>query len=151
MWERELFDHLVSHVEEERSLLGEYADAAEATESKAFAYVVGILNEDERRHHDLFAALAETVRTESELTGVEPRVPRMDFARTDTAKVRDLSSRLLRREEEDAKSLRRIHRQLRVVKHTTLWDLLIELMILDTDKHIAMLKFVLEHTPASRA
>lgn len=58
VWEGELFVHLTTHIERERELLQEYAKVAEGTDSKAFAYVVGMLGEDERRHHQLFIALA---------------------------------------------------------------------------------------------
>lgn len=147
VWERELFVHLTTHIERERDILEWYADAARETDSKAFAYVVGLLSEDERRHHQLFASLAESLKTEAELSRADPVIPYMDFDRSDINKVREITSRLLRSEEEDARDLKRLHDMLRDVKDTTLWDLLVSLMRRDTDKHIAMLKFVLHHTP----
>jgi hypothetical protein len=49
-WARDLHVHLTSHVETERGLLEEYRSAAEASSSKAFAYLVNLLIEDEMRH-----------------------------------------------------------------------------------------------------
>ena len=150
VWERELFDMLLDHIERERDVLQSYVQAAEETKSKAFAYVVGLLVEDERRHHELFRSLARTVKSEAELVPESPVIPYMDFDRVDSDKVRRLSMDLLRNEEEDAKELRRLHDKLHDVQHTTLWDLVVGLMRRDTDKHIAMLEFVLAHTPRAK-
>jgi hypothetical protein len=45
-------------------------------------------------------------------------------------------------EERDIAELKRLKRELRDVKDTSLWELLVELMQRDTEKHIAILKFV---------
>jgi hypothetical protein len=150
VWEQDLFKHLTTHIARERGLLVEYATAANETESKAFAYVVGLLGDDERRHHQLFASLAASLKSEAEMSGVEPVIPYLDFDRADTAKLRELTERLLRSEEEDARDLKRLHNQLHDVKDTTLWDLIVTLMRRDTDKHMAMLEFVLHHTRADK-
>jgi len=145
VWEHQLFEHLTGHIERERAMLQEYAAAAAETDSKAFAYVVGLLAEDERRHHQIFAALARSLKSEAELGGETPEVPYLDFHRADTERVRELTQTLLRDEEADGRELRRLHDLLHDVKDTTLWDLLVSLMRRDTDKHIAMLEFVLRH------
>jgi rubrerythrin len=147
VWERDLYNHLATHVENETSLLQEYMAAAEKTDSKAFAYLVNLLIEDERRHHGTFAALAASLTTEAELSGQDPEIPYLDLDRADRGQVRDLSERLLEREKQDAEELKRLHKELRDVKDTSLWDLLVSNMRADTDKHIAVLEFVLRHTP----
>jgi hypothetical protein len=150
VWERDLYSHLTTHIERERGVLMEYAKAARATDSKAFAYVVNLLMEDERRHHLLFASLASSLKTEAELGGGEPEIPYMDFDRADRHAVRELTQRLLRSEDQDARDLKELHNQLRDVKDSTLWDLIVSLMRRDTDKHMAMLEFVLHHTTADK-
>jgi hypothetical protein len=147
VWERDLYNHLATHAETENVLLKEYAAAAEETDSKAFAYLVNLLIDDERRHHETFEALASSLKTEAELGGDEPEIPYLDLDRADRAQVRELSERMLERETQDAAELKRLHRELRSVKDTTLWDLLVSNMRADTDKHIAVLEFVLRHTP----
>jgi bacterioferritin (cytochrome b1) len=146
-WERGLFNHLTSHVERERSLLEEYATAADQTDSKAFAYLVRLLVDEERHHHQLFLALASSLKTDAELSGEDPAIPYMDFNRADHERIRQLSRQLLEREADDAKDLKQLHKEMRDVADTTLWDLLVNLMRRDTDKHIAILEFVLDHTP----
>ena len=48
-------------------------------------------------------------------------------------------------EARDARELKRLQRELRDVKDTTLWSLLVDLMQRDTQKHIAILRFVRKH------
>jgi rubrerythrin len=145
-WERELYGHLTSHVEVERSMLEQYKSAAEASSSKALAYLVDLLVEDEMRHHRIFTELAESLETQSLKPGVEPVVPYLDFNRADREVVLRLTDELLDNEKKDALELKRLQRELRDVKDTTLWSLLVDLMERDTEKHVALLKFIKNHT-----
>jgi len=144
-WEVDLWTHLTSHVEAERGLLEEYSVVAEQSPSKAFTYLVNLLIEDEIRHHRLFIELAESLTTEAELRQEDPIVPYIDFVTTDRAAVLDATKRLLENEEQDARELKRLQRELRDVKDSSLWSLLVDLMQRDTQKHIAVLRFVKKH------
>ena len=146
--ETELFAHLSDHAAHEGAILDEYARAAAATQSKALAYLIEILMEDERRHHRWFAELASSLASDASFSGTEPAVPYMDFHRADRAAVRDVTDRLLDHEKSDERELIRLQRELRDVSGTTLWGLLVELMQRDTDKHIAVLTFVKKHLNA---
>ena len=144
-WERKLWTHLTDHIEAERSLLEEYSVVAEQAQSKAFAYVVNLLIEDEIRHHRIFIELAKSLETEALLKREDPIVPYPDFDKADRAAVLDSTQRLLKNEEQDARELKRLQHELRDVKDTTLWSLLVDLMQRDTQKHIALLRFVKKH------
>jgi rubrerythrin len=146
--ETELFSHLAGHAKREGAILEEYAQAATATESKALAYLIAILMEDERRHHRWFAELASSLESDALFSGAEPAVPRMDFHRADRLAVRGVTDRLLAHEKADEKELKRLQQELSDVSGTTLWGLLVELMQRDTDKHIAVLTFVRKHLSA---
>ena len=146
VWEADLFAHLTSHADAERGLLDEYAGAAKETDSKALAYLVDLLIEDEIRHHRIFEELAKSLRTVAELGGGDTAVPALDFQRVNRAAVLDISRQLLVRERADARELKRLQRELRDVKDTTLWSLLVDVMRRDTEKHIAILEFVQTHT-----
>lgn len=146
VWEAALFAHLTSHAADERGLLEEYAKAARSTDSKALAFLVNLLMEDEIRHHKMFEQLARSLKTTAELSGTTPEVPDVDFQRSDPAQVLDVTRRLLARERADAQELKRLHRELRDVKDTTLWSLLVDVMRQDTEKHISILDFVAKHT-----
>ena len=146
-WARDLYVHLTSHVETERGLLEEYRSAAEASSSKAFAYLVNLLIEDEMRHHRILSELADSLETMSLRPGAaDPQVPYLDFNRTDKEAVLALTETLLEREQQDALELKRLQHELRDVKDTTLWGLLVDLMERDTQKHVAILRFVKKHT-----
>jgi bacterioferritin (cytochrome b1) len=69
----------------------------------------------------------------------------VDFHQVDASAVFEVSDRLLKKEREDAQELKRLQRELRDVKDTTLWSLLVDVMRHDTDKHIAILEFVEKH------
>ncbi len=146
-----MFDHLTDHTRQKGAMLSEYAAIAEATESKALSYVINLLLEDERRHHRYFNELASSLKSESELSGDDPVVPRLDLDRVDRAELRETTDRLLEHEKSDAKELERLRKELHDVKDTTLWGLLVDIMVRDTEKHIAILRFVQQHTPSKRA
>ena len=145
VWERQLWTHMTNHIEAERGLLEEYSATAEQTQSKAFGYVMNLLIEDEIRHHRIFSELAKSLETEASLRHEDPIVPYLDFDQADRAAVLDCAQRLLKSEEQDARELKRLQRELRDVKDTTLWSLLVDLMQRDTQKHIALLRFVKKH------
>jgi len=144
-WERDIYDHLIEHIAKEQALLEEYVDAAARTESKALAYLIDLLVEDEQRHHDLFRQLAQSLKSTAELNRQSQDVPRMDLGRENRAEVLEATARLLDREESDKRELRHLQNELSDVRDTTLWGLLVELMERDTDKHIAILRFAHEH------
>ncbi len=144
--EQKLFTHLTEHVKNERDVLKAYVAAAEATESKAFAYVVKILIEDERHHHLLLQAMADSLKHDAEFRPGDPEIPWLDFHRVDRAAVRDLTNQLIDREQADLRELKQLQKSVSEIKDATLWSLLIDLMQSDTKKHIAMLRFVRTHT-----
>lgn len=147
-WDSEMFMYLTEHTRREGALLEEYITTAEGTESKALAYLVNLLVEDERRHHRYFNELASSLKSEAELSGAEPVIPRLDLRLVDKAELVATTERLLEHEQSDAAELKRLHKDLRDLQDTTLWGLLVEVMQRDTDKHIAILKFVADHAKA---
>jgi ferritin len=147
VWGRELFAHLTEHTQREGAMLTEYAAVAEATESQALKYVINLLLEDERRHHRYFNELASSLKSEAELSATAPVVPRLDLDRANPTELRETTKLLLDHEKSDAKELERLRKELRDVKDTTLWALLVDIMLHDTEKHIAILRFVQQHTP----
>ena len=148
VWEEKLYSHLVGHVAQEYELLSEYAKAAEGTESKAMAYIVRLLLEDEMRHHRLFTELADSLRGMID-HNAEPVVPWSDFERADREKLLPLIERLLILEAQDKRELKELQGDLRDMRETTLWALLVDTMQRDTSKHIALLRFARAQTRRS--
>ncbi len=145
-----MFDYLTGHARREGAMLAEYASLAESTESNALRYVITILLEDERRHHRYFDDLAASLKSEAELSGDDPVIPRLDLDSADPVELRDVTNRLLANEKDDAKELRRLRKELHDVKDTTLWGLLVDVMLRDTEKHMEILRFVRQHAPSKR-
>ncbi len=146
VWERKMFNHLVDHTRVEGAMLQEYVDAAEGSESKAFAYIIGLLVEDERRHHRFFNELASSLKSEAELSDVDPVVPRLDLDRIERTELLRITKELLAHERSDAAELKALRKELHDIKDTTLWGLMVDIMARDTEKHIAILKFVVDHS-----
>lgn len=144
VWEQEIYDHLCRHVEQEQEVLDEYAAAASETDSDAFQYLVNLIIQDERRHHERFSELASTLRS-SVTWDAQPAVPRLAQWGPLPERVVAASETLLAAERADLKELRELVQKLKVVKDTTLWQLLVRLMEHDTEKHIMVLEFVRDH------
>jgi hypothetical protein len=140
--ERELYEHLTGHVRREGELLEKYVAAASATGSQAFAYVVRMLAADERRHHGQMGDLARSLRAEVELNDADLAVPRLDFSKVDRKAVLALTRELIENEKSDAAALRRLRQDLKSTEDATLWGLIVETMQIDTQKHLAMLRYV---------
>jgi rubrerythrin len=150
-WERDLYATLSSHVEAERGLLEEYSAAAETSPSKALRYLVDLLIEDEVRHDRLFKQIVESLKSEALLSSEDPPIPYLDFNEASNYDaVIEVTGRLLRREQEDSKELKRLQRELRDVEDTTMWTLLVNLIEQDTKKHISILRFARKHARRRR-
>ncbi len=150
VWEEALYEHLTSHEENERELLVEYKQAATSSGSLAFQYLASLIIDDEIRHHRMFRELASALKTDAEFRPESPAIPRLDHWGSDTARVVELTTQLLDREHDDADELHRLVRQLKDMKDTTMWQLLIKVMEMDTAKHIEILEFVKRHAEKER-
>jgi type II secretory pathway predicted ATPase ExeA len=148
--DRALYAHLTNHIGNERGLLEEYQGIANSTESKAFRYLVNLLIQDEIRHHQLFSELAESLETIALMKPEDPTVPFIDFAQADRDGVLEATKRLLEREREDARELKELQNEIRATKDNSLKGLVVELMQRDTEKHVAILRFVQKNTKRSR-
>ena len=145
IWEEDLYDHLTSHEEKEREILVKYREAAAASKSAALGYLASLIVDDEIRHHKTFRDLASALKSDAELRPEEPVIPRLDLGKSDPQQVLELTERLLESEHADAKELHRLAGEMKDVKDTTMWWLLVKLMEMDTAKHIEILEFVRRH------
>ena len=141
-WTQDLYDHITSHVENERDVLVAYQELADNTDSPAFAYLARLILDDERRHHQLLADLAETIRSSAELSGDPLPIPDLGMFRVDRERILEQTEWYLDVERDDQKMLARLRRELRDVRDTTLWELIVRLIQHDTEKHRMILEFV---------
>ena len=131
------------HGREETELLGRYEQYVKRNGSPIAKYLVRLILEEERRHHQMLEELANTIawgrlgdEGQAELPQPPPRRDRSD------RKLRAETRSLLRHEREDRQQLGRLGRRLRSYGDVPLWSLLIELMRLDTEKHVSILTFI---------
>lgn len=150
VWEQQLYDHLVQHVEEELDVIRAYQQLAEQTDSPAFAYLARLILEDERRHHQLLRDLAETIRTSAELTGEPTPIPDLGMWGTDREQILEETERYLRLEKQDNKELDALVRELHDVRDTTMWELIVRLIQQDNKKHQRILKFIRDRARDAR-
>jgi hypothetical protein len=136
-----MIDH---HRREEGALLESYERIAEDSSSPGLSYLVNLILEDERRHHRLLAEIAHAI-VWGGIPNARPAVPQMVEGAADDALVAQTKV-LLASEKRDRTELRRLRRRLRSYTGT-MWPLLIDLMLLDTDKHTRILRYVLKHRP----
>jgi len=126
-------------------MLEEYVAAAKSSESKAFAYLIDLLVEDERRHHRFFNELAASLKSAAELDHADPAIPLLDFKQNDRSELLEATRRLLEHENEDKGELKELRKEMRDIEDTSLWGIILDLMIRDTEKHIAILQFISSH------
>lgn len=138
--ERDLVEWIVRHGEEESELLARYEALAEASASPSTRYLVGLILEDERRHHRIMAEIAHAIAW-----GIVPTpapaatVPRPGRHEHDA--LVEETKVLLASERRDRAELKRLRRRLSAY-HNTLWPLLVEVMMQDSDKHARILDFI---------
>jgi rubrerythrin len=140
--ERELVEMLVQHGEKEGELLARYERYASQATSPAVRYLVNLILEDERRHHRLLEELANTIAWGWSDNSPGPATPEMYPRLEDSQALRRETRALLNFEEADRKELRRLRRELRAYEDTTLWALIVDILILDTNKHKEILRFI---------
>ena len=141
-WEQELFDHVSEHVQTEQGILDEYRKLAAETPSSAFRYLVELILDDETRHHRLFTELADAIRNFAELGGTDFPIPLLGSLGTGGERILEQTGKFLALEDEDARFLEDLADRLRPMRYTTLWQLVVQMMLCDTDKHRHMLRFI---------
>jgi hypothetical protein len=136
---RALVEVLARHGEDEGRLLGEYARLAEGADG-AVRYVVDLILQDEQRHHRVLVEIANAMAWGPLQEGPARGIPSL-WAHRDPLLLA-YTRKLRRAEQQDRRHLRRLRRRLRPFADSTLWSLMIDLMLLDTKKHITMLRFL---------
>jgi hypothetical protein len=146
-WDESLLAHFQEHVEGEWELLESYAKFRDEGPEHV-RYLIDLILGDEARHHQMFRELVNRVRSDIDWREYGPKVPYITRDPANTAALVEATDRFLAFENEDEKSLHRLQKELRPLRDSTLFSLLVELMELDTKKHIAILEFIRRHASA---
>lgn len=140
---RDLVEFLARHGAEEGKLLATYEELASTTSNEGAKYLIGLILEDERRHHRLLAEMADAMAWGSTSGAPGPALP--GISQGIDKELSAHTKRLREAEEADSRELRQFGKRLRPFADTTSWALIIDLMLLDTEKHATILRFLEKH------
>jgi len=140
-WDEQLLAHFDAHVTGELDLLEGYL-AIRDTGPEHVRYLIDMILQDEARHHQTFTELVNRLRSDIDFRDYEPKVPYLQRDRASNEALVEATDRFLAFEHADRKSLRQLQKELRPLRDTTLFALLVKLMELDTEKHITILEFI---------
>ena len=143
VWEGELYDTIVAHITSETDVLDRYGDLARGSEGHV-KFLLELIGEDEARHHRLFEQWADTIRADATLGEAPEGIPHLARER-DPAELLAAVDELLAIEKDDRRQLRELQGELKDVRRTTIWPLVLEVMQLDTEKHIKILEYLRAH------
>lgn len=130
-----------THVRDEVYVLEGYEALARLTDDPGTRYLLELILADERRHHEVFEELAASAAVHPGPDAVTvPHAPHPE-----PELVPELlrhTRRFVELERSDATSLKALVRDLRPAGDELLWRLLVELMQLDTEKHLKILEYL---------
>jgi hypothetical protein len=139
---RDVVELLARHGEEEGAILSRYQRFAEEASAPETRYFVELILDDERRHHDLLVEMASAIAWGLIDKSAEPVLPDMTHRDAGNAALAEETQSLLRAEERDRVELKRLRKRLRPFRNVALWELVVDLMILDTEKHVHILRLI---------
>lgn len=130
---------------EEGAILRSYQDYAENSPSELGRYLVRLICDDEARHHRVLIEMANAIAWQDASRSPDPAMPPLPVSAAGDAALRQATAALLAAERRDRRELRRLAGELRPFRDTTAWALVVDLMRADTEKHIRILRFLLDH------
>ena len=102
---------LEAHGAEEGKLLAVYEELAENAEDEGARYLISLILEDERRHHQLLVEMANAMAWGTPSTSPDRATPAL--ASSVDGELLDMTRELRREEEADYRKLRRLRRRMR--------------------------------------
>lgn len=137
---------LDDHVRGETELLDGYRTfLADELQPAGVRYLVKFVLEDEERHHTVLEELANAIVWGGFKSGPDNVVPDLPTRYSCDEPLRTQTRALLNHELRDRAQLRRLRKGLRAYGDVALWELLIDLIGMDTEKHIRIFRFILSH------
>jgi hypothetical protein len=139
---RELVELLARHGEAEGAILNRYKRFAVEASAPETRYLVQLILDDERRHHRLMVEMANALAWGISRESPYPAVPDVTHKDAGNRALTEETQHLLKSEEQDRLDLKDLRKRLRPFRDTTMWELLVDIMLMDTDKHIRILGII---------
>lgn len=137
---------LNDHARDEDELLESYRRVlGDESQAPAVRYLVDLIVKDEERHHRVLEELANAIVWGGFRTGPDNVVPDLPPSYSCDEGLRTQTRALLNHELADRAQLRRLRKSLRAYGDVALWELLVDLMDSDTEKHIRIFRFILSY------
>ena len=135
------------HVRSERHVIDDYATFLDRTTDRGIRFLLEQILADERRHHELFIALANDAlaSADTEL----PLIPTPHPTPGEATELMEATTRFLAIEREDREQLRRLRKEVSAATKESFWPVVLKMMEADTAKHIGLLEEL--HTRLRRA
>jgi hypothetical protein len=137
---RDLVELVEQHGSEEGEMLAVYEELAENADDEGVRYLISLILDDERRHHELLGEMANAMAWGTSSLSPDRATPLAPQSLD--PELAAMTRKLRRAEEADYRQLRHLRRRVSSFGQTTMWELLVELMMLDTKKHATMLRFL---------
>ena len=149
-WDDRALAHIGEHIATEAKASAAY-DAFAEVEDPQIKYLAALIAADEHRHHQMLSDIAGALQAEvgGRLDG-PPIARTVDLIPERAAALLEKTRELLAIEESDVGELKKLHRDVHEAPDETIWPLLIEIMELDTEKHIRILKGIERHLTRHR-
>lgn len=144
LWEDLALAHIQEHMAIEAGAEEAYEDLGNA-EDPQVRYLAAMIAADEHRHHQLLSDIAEALKSRVGGTADQSAIAGGEVSRERREALLGVTRKLLAMEEDDADKLKALRRELHRAPERTVWPLLVEIMELDTEKHVRILKGIEGH------
>lgn len=136
-----LFAQLEAHEREEEIVLKDYEAAAKKAPDAGFRYLMGLVLEDEERHHRLSKAMADELEQSLNWLHGEHPLPAIQPTPQQNEQLLRQTDHFLQIEMEGERQLSDLREQVKEL-HAGLLELIVDMMRTDTEKHIRVLKYI---------
>jgi hypothetical protein len=140
-WWAEISHEFQAHVREEAQFLHAYRELADGIADEGVRLLIELIVDDEERHHALMARIAAAARGDLG----EDALSAPDLSADELDRLLPPTEQFLEAEREDRRRLQELARTLRPLQDENLWPLLVELMEMDTRKHVRILEYLRHH------
>lgn len=148
-WDQRLLEHIDQHLAMEATAGSAYEAFAKMGDAQ-IRYLTGLIASDEHRHHTMLSDLATSVRSTACEDPDPSKLSRSPHVTSDQSKaLLKEARRLLDIENNDLSELKKLRADLRHAPAGTIWPVLVQIMALDTRKHIRILTAIKKRLKAS--